>query len=192
MAETRAYFPNREEAERFARQFDGERYRIAILPEPRQGGEVYQVHVQHLEAGKAPRNPAASDLFRLLGSMGERARSAGLDAEQLSRRMGSALGEAMAASLAAGRVERRQALDRLSDLLQLCGLGSLSVVSVTPLVLRVSGPTGHALAEGGRRCAHVGGFLEGALGTLLGKPPEVREMDCVGLGNPYCTFACEL
>lgn len=188
LADTRAYFPSREEAERFARQFDGDRYSIAIEPQPRQGREIFQVHVRSLETA----NPAAGDLVRLLGSVGDRARGAGLDGDLLARRMGKALGETLAAKEAPARVDRRGALERLGVLLQRCNLGALSVVSVTPLVLRVQGGTAHGILDRGRRCAHVAGFMEGALGTLLGKEPEVREMDCVGLGNTHCTFICEV
>lgn len=189
LADTRAYFPSREEAERFARQFDGDRYHIDIESQPRQGREIYQVHVRRLEM---PGNPAAGDLLKLLGSVGDRARGAGLDGDLLARRMGRALGETLASKDAPTRVDRRGALDRLGALLAQCNLGTLSIVSVTPLVLRVQGGTAHAILDRGRRCAHVAGFMEGTLGVLLGKPPEVREMDCVGLGNTHCTFICDV
>lgn len=187
LADTRAYFPSREEAERFARQFDGERYRIDIEPQPRPGREVFQVHVRALPSA----SPSPDDLLRLVGTVSDRARE-GLPAGGLTRRMGRSIGEALAAKEGMGPRERRDALARLGALLHQCNLGALGVVSVTPLVLRVRAPAGRASPDRSRRCEHVAGFIEGALGVLLGKPPEVREMDCVGLGNAYCTFACEL
>jgi predicted hydrocarbon binding protein len=188
VADTKAYFPNREEAERFARQFDGERYRIAIQLHPRQDKEVFQVHVQRLEP---PPAPPAGDILRMLGTVGDRAPAAGLDGEVLARRMGATLGESLALKEAPGRTERREALAKLERLLATCGLGTLGVVSVTPLVLRVSAPPQPAMTRG-RRCSHVAGFMEGALGAMLGTKPAIREMDCVGLGNAYCTFSCDL
>jgi predicted hydrocarbon binding protein len=194
MADTRAYFPSREEAERFARQFDAQRYAVAIETEARQGREVFQVHVARVDPGSGPA-PHARELMRLLGQFGDQARHAGLDADQLGRRMGRALGEALAgrqvmpkpASLA---VARRDAVHALAPLLEQCGLGGLQVVSATPFILRVQQPVG--LAHPGKRCAHVAGFLEGALGEMLGQPVHAREIDCTGLGNPYCTFALDL
>lgn len=189
LAETRAYFPSREEAEQFARQFEGSRYHIAILPEHRQGRDVFQVHVQH---GEHLRDPAATDLMKLLGSLGPRARGAGLDGDALSRQMGQALGSALASKQAPGIIERRKALHQLGTLLDQCGLGGLSVLSVTPLVLRVQVAPSLAVLDRGRGCAHVAGFIEGALGSFLGEAPRVREIDCVGLGNAYCTFSVDL
>jgi predicted hydrocarbon binding protein len=130
------------------------------------------------------------DLLRLVGQMGDRARSAGLDGDQLGRRMGRALGEALAAQEPHGAMNRRDAVHALAPLLEQCGLGGLNVLSATPLLLRVQPPA--AARATGRRCGHVAGFLEGALGTLLGKTVAVREIDCAGLGNPYCTFALDL
>lgn len=187
LAETRAYFPSREEAERFARQFDGTRYRIDILPQPRQDRQVFQVHVQQVEV---VHDRGAFELLRIVGAMGERATGAGLDGPMLSRRMGRALGEAVAAKHASPGLERREALSQLGALLQVCGLGGLSVVSSAPLVLRVQAPVGSA--PGSHGCAHVAGFLEGSLGYLLGKAPIVREIDCVGRGSDDCGFVCEL
>jgi predicted hydrocarbon binding protein len=160
------------------------------LAQPRQGRDVYQVHVHATEPHA---NGPTTDLLRLLSTVGERARVAGLDGDLLARRMGRALGEAMGLQAAMPKPERREALDHVGQMLGRCGLGQLRIVSVTPLLLRVDAAAGgYAGAYQGRRCAHVAGFLEGTLGALLGKPPEVRELDCVGLGNPYCTFSCDL
>ncbi|MCA1814356.1 MAG: hypothetical protein LC624_10475 [Halobacteriales archaeon] len=194
MADTRAYFPSREEAERFARQFDAQRYRIAIASEPRQGREVFQVHVARLDPAPGHAG-SARELMRLLSQVGDQARTAGLDHEQLGRRMGRALGEALAgrqlmpqpASMA---MARRDAVHALAPLLEQCGLGGLNVLSAAPFVLRVEQPLGMGVS--GKRCAHVAGFLEGALSAMLGQPVLAREIDCTGLGNAYCTFAVEL
>ncbi|HEV8359694.1 MAG TPA: V4R domain-containing protein [Candidatus Thermoplasmatota archaeon] len=185
--DTRAFFPSREDAERFARQFEGSAYQIQIHPEQRHGREVFQVHVHHGDVRPGPE----PDLVRMLGAVGDRARGAGLDGDQLARHMGRALGEAMARRDATAPVERREALARLGTLLSQCGLGGLGVVSVTPLVVRMD-PSDRAAAPGGRGCGHIAGVMEGALGALLGEPVAVREMDCIGLGNPYCTFSVRI
>lgn len=122
--------------------------------------------------------------------MGERARSVGLDGETLARRMGRALGEAVAGKDPHPALGRAAALEELGALLPRCGLGALTVVSLHPLVLRVEPLS--AAARGPRGCGHVAGFLEGALGHLLGKAVGIREIDCVGAGSDDCTFACEL
>lgn len=122
--------------------------------------------------------------------MGDRARSVGLDGETLARRMGRALGEAVAGKNPQPPLARAEALDELAALLTRSGLGAMTVVSLLPLVLRVEPFS--AAARGPRGCAHVAGFLEGALGHLVGKPAGIREIDCVGAGSDDCTFACEL
>jgi predicted hydrocarbon binding protein len=192
LAETRAYFPSREQAEQFARQFEGSCYHIDILPQQRHGRDVFQVHVRRGDEEIGMVDPAAADIMRTLSTMGARADGAGIDGDTLSRRMGRALGEALAAKTAPQRVPRREALDRLAALLQQCSLGGLGVVSVTPLVVRVQAPPSAAYAARARGCAHVAGFLEGALGQLLAENPHVREIDCVALGNPYCTFSVDV
>ena len=194
MADTRAYFPSREEAERFARQFDAQRYHIDIASEARQGREVFQVHVARTEPVPTPGH-SARELMRLLGQVGDQARTAGLDSEALGRRMGRALGEALAARQvmpkpASLAVMRRDAVHALAPLLEQCGLGGLHVLSAAPFVLRVDQPL--AASTTGKRCAHVAGFLEGALGEMLGQPVAAREIDCMGLGNAYCTFTLDL
>lgn len=132
-----------------------------------------------------------TDWTRILAASPDVARGCG-EGEARARAVGKALGETMALKEAPPRPARREALDRLGTLLLQAHLGSLGIVSVTPLVLRVQTPPAHAVIARERRCGHVAGFMEGALGVLLGKGPQIREVDCVGLGNAHCTFICEL
>jgi len=203
LADTRAYFPSREEAERFARHFDERRYHIDISAEPRTNRQVYRVHVQQLDTlhpaasaaaltGRGLNSPRGFHDYRsppsALSPLTPGVAPIGVDL--LARRMGRSLGQAVAQKEANGPLPRRVALARLGTLLDACGMGNMSLLSTAPLVVRVSALSPSAVEDRGSRCGHLAGFLEGAIEVLLGQKADVREIDCVSLGNPYCTFAC--
>lgn len=151
------------------------------------------MHIQRLEAAQSL-PPAASFMSALnAASRTSENHSKGATGGELARERGRAFGKELAGKGEPGPLNRRETLRKVGTLLEEARIGKLSVVSVTPLLVRMDVAAAAAsAAPRGRRCEHAAGVLEGALGALLGKSPQVREVDCVGLGNAYCTFAIEV
>jgi len=112
----------------------------------------------------------------------------GADSDEIQKEIGEQVGHSLSHILRSEEV--RAMFDELSVLWEKYGVGKLSVLKWDPLTFTVT--ESGDLTRDGRICKFNEGLFAALIQDRLGRPCDVREVECEWKGEKVCRFAVSL